>query len=73
MTVECGDKVVSFGWAFRGAEPSEVVTMSVSDDWFTFDPFVEELGIPWCIVVPTFSHAFIKLLRKVLTSGGKIV
>jgi hypothetical protein len=45
--------------------------MSDNDDWFTFDPFVEELGIPWCIVIPTLSHAFIKLLGKVLTGGSK--
>jgi hypothetical protein len=51
VSVEGCYKEIPFGDEVIGSKPSEVITACDNYDRFTFNPFVEELGIPRCVVM----------------------
>ena len=73
VSVEGCYKEIPFGDEVIGSKPSEVITVCDNYDRFTFNPFVEELGIPRCVVIVTLAETLIKFLREVLTGRRKTV
>jgi hypothetical protein len=71
VSVECCYKEIPFGDEVFGSKPSEVITVCDNYDRFTFNPLVEKLGIPRCVVIVTLAETLIKFLREDLTGRRK--